>query len=96
MMARGATTKKAGHNGRLRSCSIESNTIIANGKMITQSSSPPMRYAVWMASGVARKAMGIYHIWLSAMDAKKIPVHRRSRGGVLILGAKALPLRNSR
>lgn len=53
-MARGATTKKAGHNGRLRSCSIESNTIIANGKMITQSSSPPMRYAVWMASGVVR------------------------------------------
>ena len=34
--------------------------------------------------------------WLRNMAAKKTPVHRRKRIGDVMLGAKALPRRNSK
>ena len=39
----GATITQAVHSGRLRSCSIVSNTTTAKGKVVKQSSIPPTR-----------------------------------------------------
>ena len=39
----GNITTATGHKGRLRSCNIDNNTMIARGKTVMLSSKPPMR-----------------------------------------------------
>ena len=75
---------------------MTNNTAISKGITVKLSSNPPTRSYDLTSSGEVRKKSGIYHMWPSAMLAKKAAVQRRRRRGGVTSGAMALALRNSR
>ena len=96
MTASGATIRKAGHAGRLRSCSMENNTVIPKGTNVMKSNVAPTKVACKASSDEGRYNSGKYHTWLSVMLAKKAADHRRNRTGDVTSGAMALLRRSSR
>ena len=95
-MTSGATITQTGHSGRLRSCSIQNIMTIDKGSTVMQSSNPPTRSYSVISSSEVKKTPGIYQTWLKVVEAKRAAVHRRKRADDVMLGAKALPLRNSK
>ena len=95
-MISGTIITATGHSGRLRSCSIVNNKIIAKGIAVMQSSNPVIILHSRISSGEVRKYVGRYHKWHKVMVAKNAAVHRRRRTGGVTSGAKALPRRKSR
>ena len=92
----GAIITKTGHSGRLRSCSMESNTTIAKGISVIKSSTAPAILLSMISSLEERQNIGRYHTWLKVMLANKAAVQRRRRIGDVMSGAMALARRNSR